>query len=395
MTGTAQWKPEGDIAPATYRLDRENRRIPELDGVRGLAVGIILLHHFASNPTMPPQGSFQGAFLLVVQGLWCGVDLFFVLSGFLITGILLRTRQNNGFLQTFYARRVLRIFPIAYLAVAVWFWAAAPLLRHFHAPETFGHAIPTGVAIPWPEQIWFFLYLENWPFVSMPVALGHFWSLAVEEQFYTFWPFVILFFHRRLEWVCFGVIVGSAALRLSMFHWGVSYDTIYHLTFCRMDELAAGALLAVVVHRSLDRRWFHRLALPAFLCFVLIVSMERSARFAAPAMAVAGPTFLASSFAGLVSVAMCTGSSVAAIMRSPALRNMGKYSYAVYVFHYPIYLILSQSLRLRFDSFWGQSIAMVAAGVTLSYFAAWISWNVVERRVLAVKDRLYPTFSGA
>src|SRR5947209_10880356 len=132
-------------------------RIPELDGIRGIAILMVLMVHFGSAPGLP---SAVGA---VVEFGWAGVDLFFVLSGFLITGILLSTRQHEGYFSTFYRNRTLRIFPIYY---------AFLLVALVLAPE-------------W-KQVAYWLYLGHFMNASdQPIKyMRHFWSLAIEEQFY-------------------------------------------------------------------------------------------------------------------------------------------------------------------------------------------------------------------
>jgi peptidoglycan/LPS O-acetylase OafA/YrhL len=161
--------------------------IPELDGLRGLAIILVVLFH-----ARPEQASEFAPlpFLYTLLNLGpSGVDLFFVLSGFLITGILLSTKDASprNYFWSFYARRILRIFPLYILAVAGFFYGLLPYL----------HSRGELLNVSRSEQFWFWTYLMNWRDAAgfrIINALGHFWSLGVEEQFYLIWPAVIFFF---------------------------------------------------------------------------------------------------------------------------------------------------------------------------------------------------------
>jgi peptidoglycan/LPS O-acetylase OafA/YrhL len=360
------------------------RRLPELDGVRGIAVATVMLHHFSST-TVPPKGILQNAAAMLLNFGWAGVDLFFVLSGLLITGILLRTRLASNYFRSFYARRCLRIFPIAYLSIGAWFWVVAPLFRHFHVPEYF-NGIPSGVSYPSIDQFWFWLYLENWGIGHNPVAIGHFWSLAIEEQFYTIWPLVVFLYARRMKPICIAIMAVALIVRASLLLSGFSSDALYHYTFCRFDELAAGALLATVLFEGGATQGFRRASLMAISLLCAVVILESSSIFATPAMSVFGPSLLAVSFAGLLSLAMAPPPWLTAALSARPLRALGKYSYAMYVFHYPIILVVRQVVRAEFHGFWGQMLLTMAAGFLITYLVAVLSWNLIEKKMSAFKE---------
>jgi peptidoglycan/LPS O-acetylase OafA/YrhL len=152
--------------------------MPSLDGLRGLAIGGVLASHFLDR--WPLSTGADRAFLAVVGLGWSGVDLFFVLSGLLITGILVDTLGAPRWWRSFLARRTLRIFPLYYLALAI-FWVAGPA---------------AGLIDPWTLRRWgwwYWSYLGNWAFAAGQTipSLTHLWSLAVEEQFYLFWPLLV------------------------------------------------------------------------------------------------------------------------------------------------------------------------------------------------------------
>lgn len=205
------------------------KRIRQLDAVRGLAVILVLIHNTDQYPSL-----HLGP---IASNGWMGVDLFFVLSGFLITGVLIDTKRSEDYFKNFYIRRCLRIWPLYYSAL-VFMLVIVPLLRPSEYQFEFGPR-----SSPW----WAFpLFLQNF-LVPIPTAatglLGVTWSLAVEEQFYLVWPLVVRFCSEaQLRKIALGVIIVSPALRYYLSLLGVN---IYSNTFCRLDGLMAGAILAM------------------------------------------------------------------------------------------------------------------------------------------------------
>src|SRR5580693_7177583 len=221
-------------------------KIPQLDAVRGLAVLLVLLHNTDVYPSLHLG--------LIADNGWMGVDLFFVLSGFLITGILLDTKQSGRYFENFYARRCLRIWPLYYSAL-LFMLVIVPLFRPSEAPAIFGARSSPWWAYP--------LFLQNF-LIPIPTSaaglLGVTWSLAVEEQFYLVWPLVVRFCtEAQLRRIATAVIFVSPALRFYLVRHQVN---IYSNTFCRLDGLMAGALLAIVIRsgsfvpsKLLTRAW--------------------------------------------------------------------------------------------------------------------------------------------
>lgn len=198
-----------------------------LDGLRGVAVLSVLVFHFWQGTphlfaTIPAAG-----LLSIGQK---GVDLFFVLSGFLITGILLQTKEKPHYFRNFYGRRSLRIFPLYYAVVI-----GCVLVALFAADRT-------AAAKTW----WYFVYLQNVADTFRPDAIigpGHFWSLAIEEQFYLVWPLIVLFLGRnQLLLLTACLFVGAAVIRVLFISRGID---VFTFTLCRMDTLALGAMLAI------------------------------------------------------------------------------------------------------------------------------------------------------
>jgi peptidoglycan/LPS O-acetylase OafA/YrhL len=319
---------------------------------------------------------------------WCGVDLFFVLSGFLITGILIDTKETAHAFRNFYARRVLRIFPLYYLTLIVYFHvlpAAARLLSGFHRFQR-------------TEELWYWLYVCNWsPSIGTAHALlTHLWSLSIEEQFYLFWPLLVFTLSRRsVGRLCAAVIVLTPCLRLGYLLTVVGGGSLlYRITLFRIDTLAFGALCALLV-RDPGRL---RLAMQARPILLAAAGIGLAASIAIggtssylPPMNVIGFTSLAILFAYFILWAIAGGAGLRAVLRSGPLRSIGKYSYAMYIFHVPIVALLrraSDLARTLNPLAFGTLLAVeIAAAAALSYAAGFISWRLFENRFLQLKSR--------
>jgi peptidoglycan/LPS O-acetylase OafA/YrhL len=190
-------------------------REPRLDGLRGLAVALVMLAHVTlfGAPRTRLDALLSAPFALG----WCGVDLFFVLSGFLITRILLATRDSSSYYRSFWARRALRIVPLYWLLLA-FFLLIVPRVS---ALAPLGRLWLSGTQ---PAGLWYWLFLSNWKIAISgwdAQALSIVWSLAIEEQFYLFWPFVVRRLdEQRLLVVCLVIAAGAMALRLALFAGG-------------------------------------------------------------------------------------------------------------------------------------------------------------------------------
>ena len=226
----------------------EIHRIAELDGIRGIAVlSVVLLHFHAPFADSRPLGLLS----TVLDRGWIGVDIFFVLSGYLITSILMATRDATNYFSAFYARRAVRIFPLYIVALAVFFWVLLPIEHR--------HGLATG--FPQMEQIWYWLFLGNWRQglgYNDGAGVGHFWSLAIEEQFYLAFSFVVLWVSGRgLVRVCAGMIALSIVLRIGLAATGHLPDMALRLTVLHLDPIAMGALLAASARaREFASRWW-------------------------------------------------------------------------------------------------------------------------------------------
>jgi len=335
------------------------QKIPQLDAVRGIAILLVIIHNTGSFPSLH-LGPISA------HG-WMGVDLFFVLSGFLITGILLDAKQSDGYFKNFYARRCLRIWPL-YYSLLVFMWVFLPLLR----PSD------THIIIERSSPWWAYpIFLQNF-FVANPEgavgALGVTWSLAIEEQFYLIWPWVVRYFSSaQIKRIAIGVILLSPPLRLFLVHHGVD---IYSNFFCRLDGLMAGALLAVLVRsESLVPAKYVKLAWAAILvgASLAVLADNWQARWIAFSM-----TSLAS--LSLVYLSLFSPSSwLQRVFRNRFLIYTGTISYGLYLFH-KIPFDVAKILNLA-----RHPVFAFSATVVSSYLLAAISWRILEKPFLRLK----------
>ncbi len=225
------------------RLSR-SPHISALDGLRGMAILLVLIHML--NLLEIQDGAAAYVFYRISYAGWTGVQLFFVLSGFLITGILLDSRQAKNYFSSFYVRRILRIFPLYFSVLTITF-IVLPAVG----------VIPASVAFDQNHQVWLWTYLSNWAhlFDANSQTFPHFWSLAVEEQFYLVWPLLILTRGpAHCLKFCLGVATISLALRSLLVWYSVPGHLIYENSFCRMDALALGGAAAAALRVPVWRR---------------------------------------------------------------------------------------------------------------------------------------------
>ena len=279
-------------------------------------------------------GSRFGDSLSALRGLgWVGVDLFFVLSGFLITGILFDTLQDPHYFGSFYMRRFLRIFPLYY--------------GFLFFLMILGHWSP-GMHFAWNGRQYVLLtYLQNTG-IWFPVTdfhpgiwadLDHFWSLAVEEQFYLFWPLLVFLVRGRRRLIALALALSGFALllRIALYLHGSSPLLIFMLTPCRMDTLLLGGLVALVVRGDSDwipRRWMMPVALVAgvVIAAYTLSHLGRDMRdffFGATF----GYSVIALGCVALLIASLEPESVAHHIFRWSWLRSLGKYSYGIYVTH--------------------------------------------------------------
>ncbi len=376
-------------------MSSRSRNIRALDGIRGLAIILVMLFHFEGR--VPAYNVVVGYIKFLCTFGWAGVDLFFALSGFLITGILLDTRRAENYFGAFYARRVLRIFPLYYAVLTVVLVAAG--LKH---PR------PNGVPLLADEKL-YFLYLTNWLALWKgqwgPNMLGHFWSLAVEEQFYLIWPLCVwLVAPRKLAGLAVSASIVALLIRLIwMAHTGPS-QAIVMATVTRMDSLLCGALGAILVRNTEAlqrvRAWLPWVGFVAISAFMCVAGSLRAVHGPGGELHFAetwGFSLLAVGFSNLIVLAAVTDGAATLmqrVLRNNVLTIFGKYSYGIYVYHVPIqgaceFVIYKSFLQAYVANFWfGLSYFTIL--FFLSFFIAKISYEHFERHFLALKRYFEP-----
>jgi peptidoglycan/LPS O-acetylase OafA/YrhL len=369
-------------------------RVPALDGLRGAAILLVMAHHFVIYSGLQKSGAADRLFRAVAYTGWSGVDLFFVLSGFLITGILLDAKGRRGYFRNFYMRRFLRIFPL-YYGFLLMFFVVLPAL--------FPRA--QDCILPLRDQLWYWSHLTNvefarngWPAC---LAVGHLWSLAVEEQFYLVWPAVVLLTSpRALKVACLSLVAISLLTRIWLALDG-QVLAAYVLMPARFDTLAIGGLLALVARGPGGLHRLTRYAWPAAgvagALLLVMAGLRQGLGEGDPVVVTAGFTLLGILFGATLVIAMTSGqySWVNRILTSRQLMAFGRYSYALYIFHQPVslflrdYVVSVQSLPRFFGSqLPAQFIFMLLAG-SISFALAWLSWHLYEQHFLKLK-RFFP-----
>lgn len=356
--------------------------IPALDGVRGLAFLMVFLLH---TVTLPAGRNYS--FLANLLGLGrFGVDLFFCLSGFLITGILYSTKTDRHYFKNFYIRRSLRIAPLYYLYLA----AFSLLVVHLHLVNLGSYSPRDATqALGWA---WFYglnllVALRGGWVIS---SLNHFWSLAVEEHFYLVWPFLVYRANRRNLIKAVGVIsVAAFVVRAILAYRGAGFEVIVSFTPGRMDSFAIGGAASLALGSPLWRGRLMRLA-PLALAPTLAVFLWTY--FISTAMwTTIGLTALSVFFTCLiVCAATYNHSPWLSIFRSSPMRFLGKYSYSLYVFHVPIQTYFSHKLPLDrmvqvFHSLFLALAFRMTIVATVSIVVALLTWNIIEKPMLGLK----------
>jgi peptidoglycan/LPS O-acetylase OafA/YrhL len=373
--------------PATETFGQLVRgRMPALDGLRGIAVLLVLAHGFDVIQTSHGPGH---AVDLALDLGWIGVQLFFVLSGFLITGILLETRSAPGYYKNFLIRRVLRIFPLYYGVLFVAFVIAPHVVT-----------VPPGHG---EHQLWLWTYLTNFaePFGRGEPVFPHFWSLAVEEQFYIVWPLVVYVAGRRGTVVIGAVLVVTAIAARIYVRAHYNQLAAYTFTPCRMDALAIGAIAAAVirgdrVRNVIAQRHATSLAIAGSLVVIGGAAVGHLLR-EGPNMQTTGYTIIAVGFALVVVAAMPPRLLPARLLGFAPLRRIGLYSYGMYVFHAPLHVYVGvpilEHLNPTYGTASGAIYELVMALVTFGL--AMLSYHLFEVRFLRLKPTLAPVATPA
>lgn len=335
--------------------------IPELQGLRGLAVLAVVIYH------CHPRLAGTRVYYASLWG-WAGVNLFFVLSGFLITSILLESRDKEKYFRNFYGRRALRIWPVYVLVLVV---------CYLNGPWFVGLPISEAIrTAPWWAYI---LFLQNLFHLALPPAISPTWSLAIEEQYYFLWAPVVRFLRRpwALALILSAALITGPMFRLSHHAWITPTHSLTHI-----DGIAMGSLLALGLYTlPISRRIWTVLGLCSiFVGFTLAATIAGGTAFLDSALTIG--------FAGAVLASIAsTGARnpLNAVLRRGPLAFYGRISYGLYMTHIMVFIYFGWFDR-NMDSYGiPGNLAVVAFRLTASTVVATALWYGFESRILRLK----------
>jgi peptidoglycan/LPS O-acetylase OafA/YrhL len=376
-------------------------RIRELDGLRGVAIGMVVIYHFFQSTLAVPPGSALAYLQAAARLSWTGVDLFFVLSGFLIGGILLDSRASTNYYSVFYKRRFFRIIPIYLVTLLL-----APVLVSLGLGPAGNHAVSLARdAAPWYAYLTF---TQNFWMTHLGTlganGLGMTWSLAIEEQFYLMLPLYIRALSGR--WLVRALLIGicSAPLLrvlLLQFH-SADWVGIYTMMLCRADALLLGVLAAVTLRNDRWRERIHGAGLAFYVLIpILLLGLAfltlRAWSMTSPLMKSIGFTWVALFYVAiLLFVLTRPGSALSKALRMKWLCWLGTLAYGIYLFHQPVQ-------NLLFGLIWGHGVP-ITGGATLvatlgalclTLLLAALSWRYFEQPLIRMGRRSNFEFGAA
>ena len=384
--------------------------IPILDGLRGVAIAIVLVFHsqIYHNPDFFLDRWLRNFSLLG----YTGVDLFFVLSGFLITGILYRAKGGPNYFKAFYMRRVLRIFPLYYGIITLWFVSLFILQNHPGLMDKILSGGPKDVIRLTP---YYYLYganfLTSYYHGFFGPCRGVDWSLAIEEHFYMFWPLLVFLLSRRRMMVACAILLGlSAVFRVSTYALGWGEHVRYVLTISRFDGLALGSFLAVALRGARSHDFVMRIYRPvmwvSLVGLILVIAsvnilstdpaeaMAKRFYWSNPLFQTIGYTLTALFFAGFfVTVLHSTKRNLwSKLLDNALMKSLGKYSYAMYLFHTwviaGLYFILPRAdapIVTQFKFQYPFQVVFTLLAFVITYLLALASWYGYELHFLKLK----------
>lgn len=372
-----------------FMADNIKKHIPALDGFRGLAILMVLFGHFSGEAILKQYYPVAGPVFtkIVLFGLR-GVDLFFVLSGYLITSILLDSKGKQRFFINFYSRRFLRIFPVYYASLFLIFF----IMPHIFKFDEQAIEISQ-------RQIWLWGYVGNFPWSGLNwdssdiFQLGHFWSLAVEQHFYLIWPFVITRFDRHLlKTICLswfavssiaGVVDAITSFNILWLHW----SSITH-----SGGLALGSYCAIYLNEKGEL--YNRALKIVYTCVPIIMLLVFIPRnfFEKIVLSIMYPlTWVMFSALLIVLVTSKQESKLTRLFENKILIKFGMYSYGIYIFHgifrplFEQYFPREALISATGSPFIGISLYFFLA-ISCSSMMAFVSWHAYEKHCLKLKS---------
>ncbi|MFL5741795.1 MAG: acyltransferase family protein [Flavisolibacter sp.] len=352
---------------------RKRPHIPALDGLRGVAnIMVVFYHNF---PILYPYLFFS----------WLAMDIFFVMSGYLITDILIKTIGTRHFMRNFYARRLLRVFPLYFLSLVI-LLLILPLLLRFSFPIDYFIS----------NQVYFWTFLQNWLLIFHPHPnesyLNHLWSMAVEEQFYLLWPlvFVLVRNAKILFTILLLLLIGIITIRFVLWTQhipGLDYFSLF--SFTRIDGICIGCMVALL--QLLNANFIGRNLAFIVVCFAaanfIFYLFNRHHADSFPYVLIGYSTF--SMLFGLIVYDLVNRRTriLEIIFSFSLLRFVGMISYGAYVFHWPVFLLMSPWLRQWSSNHLPISAELFASIVAtlVSYGLGFLSYELIEKRFLRLK----------
>jgi len=366
-------------------------RVREFDGLRGIAVVLVIAFHVFKRAAYFTEHPILITISDITSVGWVGVDIFFTLSGYLITSILLKAKQGEHYFKNFYIRRVLRIFPLYYVAIAIVLLYVPKVEPEF--TRNLGKMLPLML-----------LYQQNWaPLIKglyISQYLGITWSLAIEEQFYLIWPYIVYKLNRdQLIKVSFGYIVFSIIIRtLGTALWpdlDQASTFFYHSTFARFEEIVFGGLLAVSMTHDGVQQKVYRFSMGVFtlffsifiiLCLLSLPGLPNPGYSSIPLM-LGGYTSIALFSVGLIGIFIThpPQSFIRRFFQNPILIFFGKYSYSMYLFHMTVALILLDIFWHTGMRGWKPYVLYIVSTYFVTTIVALLTWNLLEKHMLNLK----------
>lgn len=350
--------------------------IPQFDGLRALSILAVFIAHSEFLRSLP------GAVILEYGRI--GVDLFFVLSGFLITGILLDSKGSSHYFRNFYIRRALRIWPLYYLILLIIYLLTSQFLPQMKDGNVW---------------LYFTVYIQNlFLQLKIPYGLEPTWSLAVEEQFYMTWPLLVFLLKKRtLAAILPCLVFISLVLRVVGHQHGAPLKFVHNFTLCRMDAISLGSLAAIWLRSSTCTvtrwrqlaGWFLAVGLTGIAIARILLNQQST---------IVSYTFIAIVFVGFLGLALVSDpdrSFLGRLLTLRPLRYTGRISYGLYLLHMPLFLLLSGFIQehpilTKHPNL--RNVLSALAQFTLAFLVATVSWKFFELPLLRLK-RFFPSGS--
>ena len=367
-----------------------NERVQELDSLRGISIILVVAFHLFKRADYFTENETLHFITRLTSIGWVGVDIFFVLSGFLITSILLKTKDEKNYFKNFYTRRALRIFPLYFVFIAI-ILLLIPILDPDFTTE-----IPRTLPI-------LLIYQQNWLMLFSKTPLTTYlavtWSLAIEEQFYLVWPAIVYFTRKEtLIKISVGIIVLSILARILGFLLWDDIDWVstffYYNTFTRFEQLVFGGLLAVSFTYPYWKERLRSISAPVFviafaaflvLCisaFPHMVPLDQNI-----SLILGGYTLVAVFSTALIALLLTHPERfvIRRLFQSKLLAFFGKYSYSIYLLHVPIILILLDPLWRTQIRGWKMYFAYIVLTYAVTVLGSLLTWHLLEKHMLNLK----------